>query len=145
MTAQAVREDWTLIGRGWVGWHADGGRSAWSTSRGVSSSGGTLDGYLVEAREGCLLYDASEADEAAFRRLVIVGPMYGPDLAPWGWSSLSVNGELSAMFQPVTVEALATLGIRSFSLVGTALYEALLRQVPGIKIGRVEAGEAVWE
>lgn len=72
-----TRTLWQVIGRGFNGWHA--------TGDGISSSGGELmpydywtgakvAGYLAEAKEGALVYDARDAEPEAFITLVMRGP-----------------------------------------------------------------------
>lgn len=60
-------DNWQLISRGKVEWSAK--------APNVSSSYGTLESYLDEAAEGCVVIDASEADYGAFADLVVSGPM----------------------------------------------------------------------
>ena len=152
---------WHVIGRGFAGWHAEGVN--------VSSSGGQLmpytywtgeqcSGYLSEAVEGALVYDVShlERDEVAseaFMHLVISGPIVKPSLPPDGVSrfgksereaALMMSPALGGAFKTYALAAQAE-GFSGLDYVGVGVYEALLRTVPGIKIGHVHNGEVVWE
>ncbi len=121
-------QTWHVIGRGFNGWHA--------TGINVRSSGGDLmpytywtgaacAGYAAEAVEGALVYDAKhlrdDQDAAlAFVKHVVTGPMLKPELTE-------------------------DEGQTAFSFVTVKTFESLLRQIPGIKIGRVINGNVVWE
>jgi hypothetical protein len=133
-----------VIGRGKAGWHA--------AAHNVSSSGGTLDGYLAQAAEGALVYDADGADYDAFSDLVISGPMVDPGLAP-GTVRRFTDGETAqAMCGPGGLEgAFKSLAMAAQSptysgldSVACDVYATLLATVPGVKIGYVRAGAVVW-
>ena len=152
---------WYVIGRGFAGWHAEGIN--------VSSSGGNLmpytywtgeqcTGYLAEAAEGCLVYDAEhlEKDDAAsdaFMHLVISGPMVKPSLQPDETDRFGDSErETALMMSPALGGAFKTYALAAqyeeftgLDYVGVGVYEALLRKVPGIKIGHVHNGSVVWE
>jgi hypothetical protein len=136
---------WSIIGRGLNGWHAEG-----TTDQGnrVSSSGGSLEpytywtgeqcpGYLAHAVEGALVYDASQADEDAFARLIISGPMVDPTL-PQG-----TVRKLSERFPQIWGRLTDDLG--GLDYVATDIFRELLAGVPGVKIGRVANGAVAWE
>jgi hypothetical protein len=152
--------EYRLIGRGFGGWHASGV----SHGNKVSSRGGALlpeawwagghtKGYLQEAAEGCLVYDASEADEAVFAALVIGGPMCDPTLEPFEVDGFSDKDRATAQaMMPGLEGGYKTLALvaqsRTYSgldCVGVGIYEGLLRKVPGIKIGHVKQGAIEWD
>lgn len=126
-----ARTRWAVIGRGWVGWH---GESADGSSRG---SGGDLAYYLQDAIPGALVYDASEADAAAFSRWVHAGPMIDPSLPP---GTVSRFGSYPKNAEPVTSRP------RALDNVAVDVWERLARQdVPGIRWGRVKGRSVIWE
>lgn len=140
-----TRDRYGIIGRGKAGWHA--------AAHNVSSSGGTLAGYLTEAADGALVYDADAADYDTFSDLVISGPMVDPGL-PAGAVRRFSDGETSArMAGPGGLTgAFRTLAVAAQSpafsgldYVACDVYETLLRAVPGVKIGHVRAGAVEWE
>lgn len=150
------KNQWSVIGRGFNGWHAQGG--------GISSSGGDLvdrpwhaggvqTGYLTDAVEGALVYDASEADTSAFVKLVMNGPMVATHLPPDAVDRFSMADRDAALrMAPGLGGGFKTLAVLAQSetftgldRVGVAVYEKLLRQVPGVKIGKVKAGAVCWE
>lgn len=138
-----AHENWLVIGRGFAGWHA--------AKHNVSSSGGDLlpttfwtgkvcPGYLAEAAEGALVYDAAhlEADDEqarAFTHHVYNGPMVAPELPPgtvrplWQATRPYVKGEDCGSLGSVSVD----------------IYADLLRAIPGMKVGFVRKGEVIWE
>jgi len=147
---------WAVIGRGFNGWHAKGD--------GVSSSGGTLDGhtywtgakvagYAAEAVEGALVYDAENAEPNAFVSLVMNGPMVNPAIPPDAVHAFDQRGRESlARMAPALGGGYKTLAIAAqddkftgLDSVGVAVYERLLRKVPGVKIGKVSNGAVIWE
>lgn len=147
---------WAVIGRGFNGWHA--------TGDGVSSSGGSLEdytywtgkkcnGYLTEAAEGALVYDAENADVNAFVSLVVNGPMVNPAIPPDAVHAFDQRGRESlARMAPALGGGYKTLAIAAqddkftgLDSVGVAVYERLLRKVPGVKIGKVLNGAVQWE
>lgn len=150
-----IKNEWHVIGRGLAGWHATGVN--------VSSSGGDIIdrpwwaggiqyGYLHGAIDGCLIYDASQADDAAFSRLVISGPIVNPELGPDEVSKFERTDTLRIMlpglggsFQTLAAIALADQTFSGLDYVGVNVYRALLSQVPGIKIGTVTNGIITWE
>mgnify|MGYP001589621265 CR=1 FL=1 len=155
-----MKTRWAVIGRGFNGWHA--------AAPNVTSSGGHLDdylwrgepttGYASEAAEGALVYDAEacEADEAgrnAYIDLVLRGPMLDCALPPDGVSKFSLEGRQAARRMLDGLQGAfatyATLAqdekFTGLDYVGLGIYEALLRRVPGIKIGRVRGGKVIWE
>lgn len=152
---------WKVIGRGFAGWHAQ--------APNVSSSGGQLDpytyrpgvecaGYLAEAEDGALVYDADHLRDnpAAFTSFVIHGPMLDTSLGDDDTSRFTSDGRrtLSTMNGPGGLSGafstIATLAqdetFNGLDSVGSNVYKALLRrEVPGIRIGHVVAGQIVWE
>ena len=139
-----MTEPYSIIGRGKAGWHAAG--------HNVSSSGGTLDGYLKDARNGALIYDAHDADTDAFTHLVIAGPMVDPDLPPGGVRRFGDQDAAARMCGPGGLtgafKTIATLAqdasYSGLDYVACDVYETLLRAVPGMKIGHVHNGTVVW-
>lgn len=159
---------WTVIGRGLAGWHA--------ARPNVSSSGGTLEdisgesgpydgpkrpwtraGYLAEAAEGARVYDASEADPAAFTRHVMAGPMFGVGLPDDAVDSFGPADQkaaedmlpgLSGGFETLAAHGIASAQARKYSSldrVGWSIYRGLLEAVGGVRFGVVRAGKVVWE
>lgn len=146
--------EWYVIGRGLAGWHALGLK--------VSSSGGDLDdrpwwaggiqaGYLSGAVEGCLVYDAAEADREAFTHLVLSGPMCDPELAP-GTVNRFTDQTTAARMAPWLGGAFQQIAAAAqdpeyggLDYVAVDVYRTLLAKVPGIKLGTVRAGVVVWE
>lgn len=147
---------WDVIGRGFNGWHA--------TGDGISSSGGDLNGYeywtgakvagyLAEAKEGALVYDAENADVPAFVEFVVNGPMVQPTLPPDAVFSFDGKARQSlAHMAPALGGGYRALALAAqdekytgLDRVGVAVFERLLRKVPGIKIGKVHNGAVIWE
>ena len=137
---------WTLIKRGKAGWCA--------SRPNCSSSGGSLEdytywtgqpckGYLSEADEGCIVYDASEADDAEFIRLVVSGPGLKMELGDRVQAAAAMRPGLEGAFGTLADAALA--GLTSLDYVGWPVYRKLLEQVGGVRFGRVENGKVVWE
>jgi hypothetical protein len=154
------RTEYRLIGRGLGGWHASGV----SHGNKVSSSGGSLlpeswwaggmtTGYLQQAAEGCLVYDASTADEVAFVSVVLKGPMCDPTLKPFEVDCFSDKDRAAAEAMMPGLgggyKALAMLAqsqtYGGLDCVGVGIYEGLLRKVPGMKIGHVKQGAIEWD
>jgi hypothetical protein len=135
---------WTCLGRGLAGWHA--------SARDCSSSGGTLEGYVENAEENALVYDADEADEGAFIKHVLSGPMLSHSLHPDADDKFTdADRKAAARMMPALGGGFKTLAALSQSesysgldRVGIGIYERLLLQIPGIKIGRVVTGRVVW-
>lgn len=148
---------WAVVGRMKAGWFADGGGDEHNR---VSSSGGQLEpyqywtgeqcsGYAAEAQEGALVYDAEDADYDEITRVVIRGPMKDCSLAPFSVSPFDLEYPRTVVeiesVDEVTVESLAAMGVGSLGTVGLGIYEHLLRQIAGIKFGRIHEGKVVWE
>lgn len=142
-----TRTRWSIIGRGLAGWHASAA-DEYSTR----SSGGDLErlpwytekhrSYLEDAAPGCLVYDARpcEADPVAaeaFIRMVIGGPMVDPSLPPGTYTE---PFEYPKVPRPVNGTAM-----RALHSVATDVYESMLRQIPGIRIGHVKGHRVEWE
>jgi len=131
-----------IIGRGKASWHADAGTvehgnigyngGGTYTTR-ESSNGGTLEGYAAEAVEGCLVYDAEGADADAFIDHVYKGPMVDVDL-PAGCMRKALSDKVESF-----------TGASSIDHVALDVFEELLRQIPGMKFGKVVKGRVVWE
>lgn len=156
MAKKKQAKRWAVIGRGFNGWHA--------TGVDVSSSGGDLNpytywtgaavpGYLAEAIEGALVYDASEADSVAFTRHVMNGPMVNPALAPNEVDRFTkADRDRALQMAPALGGGFKTLAVLAQSekftgldRVGVGVYEGLLRKIPGVKIGKVVKGKVEWE
>jgi hypothetical protein len=138
---------WSVIGRGKAGWHAKAA-DEYSTS----SSGGDLKGYLADAADGALVYDADEAEYGAYVDLVFAGPMCDPNLGEYECRRFGAQDrETLARMSPglgggfLAVAALEKVGLCSLDYVGVGAYRDLLRAVPGVKVGSVKAGEVCWE
>lgn len=149
-----TRKVWHVIGRGFNGWHA--------TGIDVSGSGGNLEpytysgkpvpGYLAEAVEGALVYDAEAAGDA-FVRHVMNGPMVSPKLPADGVERFSQKDrETALMMAPALGGGYQTLAVMAQSesysgldRVGVGVFAGLLRQIPGVKVGKVVKGAVVWE
>ena len=161
---RTMTQVWHIIGRGWAGWHAKGIN--------VSSSGGDIvprwrsehrtaammASYCQEAVEGALVYDASGCEATpegreAFIRQVCNGPMCDPSLPPDGIKRFSQELRESARsMMPGLGGAFKALAgaaqeedFTGLDYVGLAVYENILRAIPGIKIGHVYHGEILWE
>ena len=150
-----ARKIWHVVGRGFNGWHAQGVD--------VSGSGGNLDpytycgkpvsGYLAEAIEGALVYDAEKADPAAFTRHVMSGPMVSPALPSDGVERFSQADRAAALrMAPALGGGYQTLAVMAQSekftgldRVGVEVFAALLRQIAGVKVGKVVKGKVCWE
>jgi hypothetical protein len=135
---------WKCIGRGFAGWHA--------SAVDCSSSGGTLEGYLEKAEENALVYDAEESDSEAFINHVMRGPILCHRLSPDEDDKFTdADRKAAARIMPALGGGFKTLAALSQSKsysgldkVGIGIYERLLLQIPGIKIGRVVTGRVVW-
>ena len=155
---QEQEHKWQVIGRGKAGWHAK--------SLACSSSGGELEqrryasgavspgpGYAAEALDGALVYDAEQADEAAFRDFVISGPMLDLHLPPGGVRRFGAEGrETARRMLPGLAGAYRTLAAVAQSesytgldQAGLGIWERLLRAIPGVRFGRVRSGQVEWE
>lgn len=148
------RINWKVIGRGHVGWHADG---VTVDGNKVSGSGGSLEGYLAESDPGTLVYDALEANDIDFVAMVLAGPICDPTLKDSEVHRFGEKAALAAMlpglggaFQVMGVLALLEdneTRIGSMDFVAPDLYMAMLKaKVKGIKLGKVnERHEVEWE
>lgn len=149
---------WAIIGRGLAGWHAqsfdgtrgDGGRledyTYWT--------GQACKGYLSNALEGAVVYDASAADAAAFTMLVLRGPIVHANLygvRKFGRSERQAAAAMlpgmSGGFDTMTAIALAQpeeqLG--AFDYCDWATYRRLLEKLGNVRFGSVRGGQVVWE
>lgn len=139
-----------IIGQGFAGWHAK--------ATNCSSSGGTLEEYLTEAREGALVYDASKSDYNAFCKLVISGPIVRSNLPPKTVKRFGAEDAeaarrmlpgLSGGFEIIAAKAIAEVAsgkkFSSLDEISTDLFEDLLREIPGVRIGHVVNGKVEWE
>jgi hypothetical protein len=148
---------WGVIGRGKNGWHAEGLEVKYEHgSTKPSSSGGDLDGYLEDAVEGCLVYDADGASYDRFARLVISGPMVDPNLEPGSVSKCIQGAEdrealgrmipgLGGGFRSLALAAFKDAGFSGLDTVGVDVYAALLRECGGVRVGWVRDGMVCWE
>lgn len=135
-----------VIGRGLCGWHAQ--------SVDCSSSGDTLDGYLANAEEGALVYDAQDTDNRAFTAFVLNGPMVDCKLAPDASDQFTDADRkraqmmlpgLGGEFRTLAAIAIADHEYTGLDSVSVETYETLLRRIPRMKIGHVHSGAVVWE
>ena len=140
--------DIKVIGRGWYGWHTDG----LDNGNRCSSSGGSLENYLKEAKNGTPVYDASETGND-FANFIVRGPMIDPCL-PSGQISkfdaelkASLLGMLPGLedgFQDLAVMAMAD--ITSLDYVAIDVWLTMLRErVSGVKFGKIHNGQVEWE
>ena len=140
---------WDVIGRGKMSWHAE-------TVNRSSSGGVNPDAYAKEAVDGALVYDAMDADYDAFSRMVISGPMLNLRLPPDGIERMDDHtrqiagrmagpGGLGGAFKTLATKAATDREFSGLDYVGVGVYERLLREVPGVKFGRVQRGRIVWE
>ena len=141
-----TKELYKVIGRGKAGWHAK--------TDNVSSSGNTLHGYLCDAQDNALVYDADSADYGQFARLVMSGPMLDTSLSPGEVDKFStvdkqvvkhMYGGLSGEFINLANKVITDENFSGLDSVALDIYETLLRKVSGIRIGRVKDSEVVWE
>jgi hypothetical protein len=132
------KEVWKVLGRGFADWHG--------SAPGHSVNGAALERMIPDA-EGALVYDAEGADADAFTRHVISGPMLSWDVPA---------GHVYRFAQPQTcgnwvedrrlfAEPWNGQELGGFDYVSLDVFEALLRRVPGIRIGRVRRGAVAWE
>lgn len=148
------QDKWKVIGRGKVGWHADG---LTADGNKVSGSGGSLEGYLAESDPGTLVYDAEEANDVDFVAMVLAGPICDPTLKDGEVHKFGDKVALARML-PGLGGSFATIGVMallednenrigSMDMVAPDLYIAMLRaKVAGIKLGTVnDQHEVVWE
>ena len=152
-----MKTTYHLIGRGFAGWHA---RGLGDDNCAVSSSGGNIDpykywtgvdclGYRQEAIDGAIVYDAAHLEDnptasKEFIHFVFAGPMFDP--------SLKAN-QINRFNDRQTIEVdnldALTFGfdgadIRGLDMVGSGVYLALLKRIPGIKLGTVKDKEVIW-
>jgi hypothetical protein len=168
---------WTVIGRGKADWHA--------ARPGCSSSGGTLEaiggtrtvypdgiygapkeeawsrsGYVADAAEGCHVYDAENADAAAFTSFVMGGPMLSSELSDDGVDAFGqagvdaargmlgrggLEGEFACLAGLAVLQHEAGRKYGSLDRVGWSIYKRLLSEIGGVRFGTVRAGAVVWE
>jgi len=140
------KDNYKVIGRGKAGWHAK--------TTNMSSSGGSLETYVEQAAENCLVYDADKVDYALFVRLIVSGPMIDVDLPPNTVDRFTDRDRetiknmlpgLSGGFEKIAKRAIDDETYGGLDTVSIDVYERLLRRLPGIKIGRVVKGKVVWE
>ena len=132
---------WAIIGKGNSGWHAKARSVRVSENSTCASSSSShdprdeqLNEYVSEAEENALVYDASQANESAFIKLVVSGPIVNPDL-PAG----HILQGLEKDSKPYENQKLG-----GFDWVSVDIYENLLRNVGGVRIGRVINQQVVW-
>lgn len=128
MTGHTEQGDrWAIVARGLNGWHA------LSADGNTRSSGGTEAGYLADARDGALYYDADAITGQSlsmFANLVIAGPMPDPTIP--GTDARTPYGE------PCHPDAAGPLGS-----IGLAAYADALRAIPGVIVGMVYDGAPI--
>lgn len=142
-----------LIGRGQVDWHSDGVESG----NKCSSSGGSLEGYLNEAEDGCLIYDADGADVGAFASFICSGPMADITLKLGEVKKFGERATLARML-PGLGGAYRTIGVAALQAVdqkeklGSLDYVAvdiwltmLKEKVSGVRFGKVISHAIVWD
>jgi hypothetical protein len=147
---------WRIIGRGLAGWHASGVEEG----NRVSSSGGSLEGYVAEALDGTPIYDAEDADAGAFVHFTMAGPMDDVTLPQGKVKLFKERAKLAAMlpalgggFQTIGMMGLAREpgegkyeGLGSIDSVATDVWLQMLRRhVPGVRFGHVDGGRVLWE
>ena len=145
---------WKVIGRGFNGWHA----KASNCSSSGAYAENDCDVYAKEAADGCLVYDARALERtphaAAFVKHTISGPMVNVDLDPQGVRRFNDSDREAAArmlpgpsggFETIAAMAIVDKTYSGLDYVGVGIYEALLRKIPGIRFGRVQAGVIVWE
>lgn len=140
------KDNYKVIGRGKASWHA--------AAKNLSSSGGTLETYIDQAIENCLVYDADAADYDLFAKLIIAGPMVDVDLPENTVDRFTCEDRLTAKamlpgfsggFEKLAKMAIENENFRGLDKVSIDVFERLLRQLPGMKIGRVVRGKVIWE
>jgi len=160
MATPKSSESWKVIGRGFNGWHACGHNTRSSGGElepGRYPFGGEHGGYLAEAAEGALVYDAQHLEwipesSGAFIELVISGPMVDVDLPSFGERRFGEDlQDIARRLLPGlegdfrTLASMAATGkYGGLDRVGVGIFEELLRRVPGIKIGHVRSGRVEW-
>jgi len=143
---------WQLISRGKASWCASG----LDDGNSCSSSGGELHDYLQGAEDGTVVYDAQGADYDAFAELVVSGPMLDLRLGPDEIDRFSIKGKetLESMMPGLGggFKTLAHMALvdgqkmfSSFDMVGLNVFLGMVREVPGIKVGKVVDHKVVWE
>lgn len=137
------RSGWKVIGKGQSGWHANGAVEVYSddcrstiSSSTYDTSDTQLNKYVEESEDGALVYDASEADETAFVRFVVSGPMVKPELP---------NGTILKLFDKNPVAPDPSYEPGPIDYVSLDLYEQSLRRIPGVRVGHVHTRKLVWE
>lgn len=103
-------------------------------------TGGSLESLLSDAHPGTFLYDADEADYGAFATQVINGPMVNPDLPPGHITPF----EFVAMCDKRVIP-LGDNEIGPFTEISLDIFEAMLRKIPGMRIGKINADGIHWE
>jgi hypothetical protein len=140
------KDNYKVIGRGKAGWHAK--------TTNMSSSGGSLETYAEQAAENCLVYDADATDYDLFAKLIIAGPMVDVDLPENTVDRFTCEDRLTAKamlpgfsggFEKLAELAIENENFRGLDKVSIDVFERLLRQLPGMKIGRVVRGQVQWE
>lgn len=144
-----------LIGKGLSGWHASGkdnhGNKVSSST--YDTREGQLNEYVSQAENGALVYDASMADSEEFTDFVCSGPMCDPYLENGKVHSFSKEDRKTALIMAPALSG----GFQTYALlaqdekfsgldyVAIDIYEALLRKIPGIRLGKVNDGNVIWE
>ena len=142
-----------LIGRGLNGWHSSG----LDHGNRCSSSGGTLEGYLAEAEDGCLIYDADGADAGAFASFICSGPMSDFTLKLGEVKKFGERTTLARMLPGLggayrTIGAAALQATNQEEKLGSLDYVAvdiwltmLKEKVSGVRFGKVISHAIVWD
>lgn len=140
------KDNYKVIGRGKAGWHAK--------TTNMSSSGGSLETYVEQAAEDCLVYDASNVEFSLFVRFIVNGPMIDVDLPPNSVDKFTERDRqtaknmlpgLSGGFEKIAKRVIDDENYGGLDTVSIDVYERLLCRLPGIKIGHVVKGAVIWE
>lgn len=138
-----------IIGRGFNGWHAQSDNGGLSGAYGNNA----CDRIAEEAVDGALVYDAKMSDFEAFYKLIMSGPMVDTSLADDETNPFTDAQRESARAMLSGLgggfKTLATIAqdksYGGLDYVSVNVYEKLLRNVPGVRFGRVHNGKVEWE
>lgn len=136
-------ENWQVVHRGKVGWCADAGRSERYAHH--ASSGGDLATYAEQAVYGALLYDAEQADYEAYAALVVTGPMLNLDLPARTFQPFFHDPEQLPDGIEINLKSLRAFEVGPLAYVSLDIYVELLRNVPGVRFGKIVHGKPVWD
>lgn len=137
---------WDVIGRGLKGWHA--------ISSNGSYSGGTLEEYIKDAKEGAYIYDATEAYSEDFIKFVINGPICDPELPPGSNEQFRTDlldsakrmlPMMGGIWKSYLTKAINNPNYRGLDRVSPDVYIGLLKSILGMKVGHIIGGEIIWD